>query len=88
MVVVGGTVVVVVVVLVVVVVVLVVVLVVVVVSGAFVGARFASITYDVPYHASGFPQHTPARKRYVPACRFIEIYESRPNCESSFAARI
>jgi len=30
------------------------------------GVEFVSTTYDVPYHASGFPQQTPARSRYCP----------------------
>lgn len=47
--------------------------VVVVVAGAFVGSKFASIMYDDPYHASGFPQQTPARSRYVPDCRVCEM---------------
>jgi hypothetical protein len=86
-VVVGGTVVVVVVVVVVVLVVVVEVVVLVVVDGALDGAIFTSTTYEVPYHASGFPQQTPVLNRYVPGAKFIEIYESSPNCESSFAAR-
>jgi hypothetical protein len=51
----------------------VVVVVVLVVVVVFVGARFASIKYDVPYQASGLPQHTPALNRYVPGSRFLDI---------------
>jgi hypothetical protein len=53
--------------------VVVVVVVVLVVVVVFVGARFASIKYDVPYQASGLPQHTPALNRYVPGSRFLDI---------------
>jgi hypothetical protein len=90
-VVVGGTVVVVVVVVVVLVVVVLVVVVEVVVllvvDGGLEGEIFTSTTYEVPCQASGLPQQTPVRSRYVPGLRLIDIYESSPNCESSFAAR-
>jgi hypothetical protein len=57
---------------------------VVVVSGSVVvlvadsdGSEFTSTVYEVPYHASGLPQHTPARRRYEPDGNSISIHESR-----------
>jgi hypothetical protein len=63
----------------------VVVVVVVVVTVVATSAKFASIVYEVPYHASGLPQQTPALRRYVPGWSCIEIFESSPY-QSSFAA--
>ena len=57
----------------------------VVVSG-FHTATLLSKSYWTPcHHLFGSPQHTPARNRYVPGCRFTDRYDCNPN-QSSFAA--
>jgi hypothetical protein len=64
-------------------VVVVLVVLVVVVEGSVVvvgweGVELVSTTYDVPYHASGFPQQTPVRSRYWPSATSTSSQLSSP----------
>ena len=61
---------------------------VVVVVGALDGAMFTSNTYDSLYQRFGSPQQTPVLRRYVPAFRFIDMFESRPYQSSLAAIRL
>ena len=63
-------------------VVVVLVVLVVVVEGSVVvgstGLVLVSRVYEVPYHASGFQQQTPVRRRYDPASTCTSSQESNP----------